>query len=409
MSKNNEMKEVICSSNESVLSSQNKSHDPLECDQNADQKHKKRSLHIIMKHLPSTNTMLLVLLCLLVLLHTLTNLLLETLPDGRVRSSAKNIDSANKNTNNERLAAPDYVGGTNYGSIKLYNTTNPHFVANNSNTTKSWCPGASCNNSPVCAPCNRRFLFIVATGRSGSTTLLRMFNALPNVRISGENNNELYVASQLESNLEGAKGHNLLDGNAIQGSWAHNEIPPQAMACPIQKVVETLDIAPREELLHMNSIGRAGGSRLADEERNKILGMKVIRIMNGEWTPLEAAEFFQRNFPCSRIIVNYRSDIDEQVRSRANLGWETAANKSRVVEEVNFLDQFAGHLGKDMAKSIDMKMWREDVSLLNDVIDWLGYDKHCHFESIIHENHDKYEEHDSDPRLLNEEKCGLLS
>jgi hypothetical protein len=220
---------------------------------------KKRPLHIITKFLPPKNTMLLVLVCLLVLLSTLAVNLLIILPEGGLRSSAKTIDSANKN-NKKRVTAPNFG---NY-SITLYNTTNPHFAKNSK--TKSWCPGATCNNSPVCAPCNRRFLFIIATGRSGSTTLLRMFNALPNVRIAGENNNELYVASQLESNLEGAKGHHLLDGNATQGSWAHNAIPPQAMACPIQKVVETLDIAPREELLHMNRVG-AGGSRLADKTR----------------------------------------------------------------------------------------------------------------------------------------------
>jgi hypothetical protein len=138
--------------------------------------------------------------------------------------------------------------------------------------------------------------------------------------------------------------------------------------------------------------------------------MKVIRIMYAKWTPLKAAEFFKRNFPCSRIIVNYRSDYDEQVRSRANLGWGTSATKSRVVEEAHFLDQFAGHLGKDMAKSIDMKMWRDDDSLLNDVIDWLGYNKHCHFESIVHENHGElFDKHDADPRLLRKEKCRLLS
>lgn len=55
-----------------------------------------------------------------------------------------------------------------------FNNTNPY--------EEAWCPLATCNNSPVCAPCNKRYLFIIATGRSGSTTLLKMFNSLPNVR-----------------------------------------------------------------------------------------------------------------------------------------------------------------------------------------------------------------------------------
>ena len=79
-----------------------------------------------------------------------------------------------------------------------FNTTNPH--------SKSWCPKAVCQNSPMCAPCNRRHLLLLATARSGSTTLLSMLNQLPLVRMSGENNNELYVASRLISNLKPKHG-----------------------------------------------------------------------------------------------------------------------------------------------------------------------------------------------------------
>ena len=35
--------------------------------------------------------------------------------------------------------------------------------------------------------CNRRYLFILATPRSGSTTMFTTLNALPGVRLSGEN------------------------------------------------------------------------------------------------------------------------------------------------------------------------------------------------------------------------------
>ncbi len=60
---------------------------------------------------------------------------------------------------------------------------------NNTNSHKdTWCPYAICRNSPSCTPCNRRYLLIVANGRSGSSTLLRMLNLLPRIRLSGENN-----------------------------------------------------------------------------------------------------------------------------------------------------------------------------------------------------------------------------
>ena len=57
--------------------------------------------------------------------------------------------------------------------FESFNHTNLH--------QNSWCPRATCNNSPMCQPCKKRFLFIIATGRSGSTSLLSMLNYLPGV------------------------------------------------------------------------------------------------------------------------------------------------------------------------------------------------------------------------------------
>ena len=35
----------------------------------------------------------------------------------------------------------------------------------------SWCPSANCTNTDLCHPCQRRFLILIAMGRSASTTL----------------------------------------------------------------------------------------------------------------------------------------------------------------------------------------------------------------------------------------------
>ena len=40
--------------------------------------------------------------------------------------------------------------------------------------------------------CKRKFVFILATGRSGSTSILNMINALPNYSISGEHNGQFW-------------------------------------------------------------------------------------------------------------------------------------------------------------------------------------------------------------------------
>ncbi len=47
------------------------------------------------------------------------------------------------------------------------------------------------------------------------------------------------------------------------------------------------------------------------------------------------------------------------------------------------------HMGDERAKLIDMNDWINDVGVLNDVIDWLGYEN-CAFDAIIHENLNGY-------------------
>ena len=259
----------------------------------------------------------------------------------------------------------------------------------------SWCPYATCNDSPVCSPCKRRFLFIVASGRSGSTTLLSMMNMLPNVRLSGENNNELFVISGLETNLRRDKKKHILHEPAQTGPWKHNQIPDQALSCPMQKVVETLDIAPNEVLENIHQ------EPFRSEEEGKILGVKTIRIQQGNWGPKKAADFFKRNFPCSRIIVNYRSDSEAQLNSTSNLGWRSVTEDS-LIKTNHFLEAFANNLGDDMSKIIDMTEWSKDVSVINNVVDWLGFE-HCHFKSLMHENHGGFGR-DSSDNLLSE-KC----
>jgi len=269
--------------------------------------------------------------------------------------------------------------------FQAFNQTNPH--------EHSWCPSASCHNSPMCSPCNRRYLFIAATGRSASTTLLKMLNYLPNVRLSGENNNELYVASLLDSNLRKSSSSMAYDEEVV-GAWMHHKIPNQAMACPIQHVVSTITPPPNEVLQTLNE---TWAPSLDEYDQSTILGLKTIRIQQSEWSPSEwspseAAAFFKESFPCSRIVVNIRSDTGRQAQSAVKLGWTPRtpdAVEEGLMKEVEFLTEFAEHLGPDTARIIDMEMWTQHVSILNDLVAWLGY-KDCNFQSIVHDNHHGY-------------------
>jgi hypothetical protein len=282
-----------------------------------------------------------------------------------------------------------------YGNYTPFNTTNPH--------GDSWCPYATCQNSPLCAPCNRRYILILATGRSGSTTLLKMMNFLPNVRLSGENRNFIGISRPLISNFQVDQGDNnnhnnnhkigssvtpLLDQNfdRDEGAFMHNAIPPQAMSCPIQSAFNVLNPPPKEiqENDHKLSIH--------EYDADTIMGCKTIRFHKNDLRTEYASNYLKEVFPCSKVIINIRSNAEDQVKSIQGTFQNGHHNKSvEDIDEYNtYLTDLAKELGSEMAKVIDLNVWKEDVEVFNDVVDWLGF-KNCKFTSIIHENANGYD------------------
>lgn len=206
------------------------------------------------------------------------------------------------------------------------------------------------------------------------------------VRLSGENYNELFVASKIESNLQGVE-FKIGEGENT-GAWQHNPIPSQAMACPMQHILSTIDPPPHETVITLNQPGHPS---LEEYETSSIIGAKMIRIQGVKWSPIQAAAYFQKNFPCSRFVVNYRSDEDGQAKSMINAGWTDDYEKltGKMKLEKDFLHNFTEAMGTERAQLIDMNEWTGDVSILNNVVRWLGF-QDCRFKSILHENNERY-------------------
>ena len=265
------------------------------------------------------------------------------------------------------------------GVYQSFNETNPH--------SNNWCPRATCHNSPLCQPCQRRYLFILATGRSGSTTLLTMFNSLPNIRISGENRNQLYTASKLVSEIRDQTSVLEQDFDRVEGALMHNAIPHQALSCPIQSIMNNINPPPKKV---QQGVNVTGNPSLEEYDKNRIFGAKTIRFHKGGWTVKDSADFLREIFPCSRILINIRSDLEGQVKSMTT-NFDTTGNNSttRVAAMNQFLEKLAKELGSDMAKLVDMSKWTKDVGILNDVVQWLGFSG-CKFQQIVHENLNGY-------------------
>jgi hypothetical protein len=291
-----------------------------------------------------------------------------------------------------------------------FNTTNPH--------VHSWCPHAHCLNSPLCTPCSQRFFFLISTARSGSTTLLRMFNALPHIRLSGENHNHLYYLYQLTSNLVNHKPYILKHPvDKPTGPFQHNAIPQGSMGCVAQTAVKSLNPPPLDVQRNVAAVASSTSSPtllLEEYDRGRILGFKTVRVHHGNWTAKEVAEYLKTHFPCSKVLINYQTNVTHEYLSFKRTfhhnndgGGKDKEYKGPSIEyfkQINkFQEDLSHSLGDEMSRLIDMDQWVHDVEILNSVIQWMGYEK-CRFNKIVHEN-DKGYSTDKDTILSVGEEC----
>ena len=214
------------------------------------------------------------------------------------------------------------------------------------------------------------------------------------VRISGENHGILYEASRLETTLHGKVGFNSLRSRVKSrpphSAFFHHDIPVQAMACTIQRVLSTLNPPPGEILdqLVNNHFGVNEGGRTVEEyDNSQIIGAKMIRIQTRFPTSDEAVDFFNYNFPCAKFIVNTRSNIDEQLQSQKK--YFKPADQFDLEKQNQFLYSFAAGLGMDKARLIFTEEWTQNVTALNEVLEWVGF-QHCQFRNILHHNQNGY-------------------
>jgi hypothetical protein len=262
-----------------------------------------------------------------------------------------------------------------------FNTTNPH--------KDSFCPDAQCLNSPLCLPCDRRHFLIISTARSGSTTLLRMFNALPNMRLSGENHNTLEFISKITDNLLQNRPNILKHPvDKPTGPFSHNAIPKGSMGCLAQQITHNLNPPPL-------AVQKNKSVDLVEYDDGLILGFKTVRFHHANLTALEASEFLKSHYPCTKALINYQSNLTHQYESfrktfNHNDKPEDYGGPSMdELEEFNkFQEELHANLGGS-SRLIDMDRWTKDVEILNSVVDWLGY-KNCRFEKIAHENDGGY-------------------
>eukprot|EP00551_Chaetoceros_affinis_P017970 CAMPEP_0203718966 /NCGR_PEP_ID=MMETSP0092-20131115/3117_1 /ASSEMBLY_ACC=CAM_ASM_001090 /TAXON_ID=426623 /ORGANISM="Chaetoceros affinis, Strain CCMP159" /LENGTH=207 /DNA_ID=CAMNT_0050598237 /DNA_START=391 /DNA_END=1014 /DNA_ORIENTATION=+ len=201
-------------------------------------------------------------------------------------------------------------------------------------------------------------------------------------------------------------------------------MPIGSMACIAQDVISALN--PPDLTTHTTdkiNTDSHGISRKEDGglwqylhhpeiEAKRILGVKTIRLQNPpEMTPEKAMIYLTENFPCARFVINIRSDTGALANSVINAFSKDDYDDTfeEFKKKTTFLKRLAellneggnGNSSSDRAKLIDMEEWKDDVSIFNDLLDWLGFEN-CSFPKVLHENFDGYE-HDNSEISLGEQ------
>lgn len=216
------------------------------------------------------------------------------------------------------------------------------FIAGHIGSTSAakWCPDAMCHASHEVL-CNNKYLFIVGTGRSGSTSLLKTLNLLPGMHLCGETG----LLPALRDMYR-----------AVQGSGASSQ----------QLLTLLLDQQRFFSQLHPPA---------SSAPRPVLLGSKEVHL------PLDQLDFLLQLFPCSRVVFSYRHDLAAQINSGFHKQERTPLQL--LAEERQKMLRAHEVLGD--SRTYLLALEEMDAGNLTALAGWLGY-RDCEFERVGHYN-----------------------
>lgn len=212
---------------------------------------------------------------------------------------------------------------------------------------------ATANATFDCNLCDRKFIFVIGTGRSGSTTVMQMVNELPGHFITGEHNGQMFIWRDM---------------------MAAQQVKDDRYFCMVQDWVfrHSRDPADTVTAAAMKHHTSARAIIAYENEVSPVRGFKEIR-----YTSLEILRWLKQVFPCSKMVINIR-EPDALVESRekafghVNEGWARA-----VIQ--NLTDFHAERLAHNDTFWLPLESFSVDT--FNAMAAWMGVG-HCRFVSI---------------------------
>ena len=198
-----------------------------------------------------------------------------------------------------------------------------------------------------CDLCATKWLLVIATGRSGSTTILNMLNILPHVNNMGEDKGQLKPFVTLSQDLNYTQS---ISKPNRHDAWYHFANDIHGVYCLAQKWLKSKYPVPNDTMY---------------------FGFKEIRYNN-----VEDLDFIEKAFPCAHIILNTRQNVTAQAQSAFQQG-----NEQSIYKHNHLLRTFYE------SQSRQQKLWftLEEFSLesFNSIIRWLELPERCEYNRVM--------------------------
>mmetsp|Transcript_3826 Transcript_3826/g.6484 ORF Transcript_3826/g.6484 Transcript_3826/m.6484 type:complete len:259 (-) Transcript_3826:217-993(-) len=202
-----------------------------------------------------------------------------------------------------------------------------------------WCPG-QCNLKNA-ALCHNNYLFIIGTGRSGSTSLFKTLKLIPGIHLCGETSLIPALATL----------YNVVDKG---GASLHQKM---TLLEDQQKLFAMLHPVP------------------STDNPPLLLGSKEVHV------PMDQLHFIRLLFPCSRFVFNYRQDLVAQ----SNSGFHKKENTSLFQLSSEREKMLQAHRELGDFQTFLQPLEEFDTEHLNTMVDWLGFED-CTFRKVGHYN-----------------------
>jgi len=213
--------------------------------------------------------------------------------------------------------------------------------------------GYVCRNATSTSSCDSHaWLFILATGRSGSTTILNMLNAIPHIQLSGENGELVPMLAQTLEYTNRLSHKQARFGTA----WLNS---PYRIG---------LRDAVCDWLLHLLQ-PRPG------RVPSLVRGFKEVRVNR-------ILPFLLRHLPNARYILSHRLDVTAQASS----GYHAlGANVSQtIVQDELYIRTHVRAAGRPM---FELAVENFTTARFNELLVWIGITG-CKYRRIAHSNKD---------------------